>query len=203
MREIPRTKRCHFLNDIHLLLAFLGVLSSLIIVANSLVIVLVYKSNQLRTITNVYLAYLAFSDLLSGLIAIPLIFACNLLPIADSVVPCTAMDLASRFIAISTILHLVIVTFERYTMIIHPMNYHRIFSKQTMTASLIFVWLFSLSVSLIQLTWISLDSTQTLTHERRIDAIYSYSCFVFLVALPLNPTRRRLRSHFPRSAITA
>lgn len=174
-----------FSNDIHLPLAFLGVLSSLIIVANSLVIVLVYKSKQLRTITNVYLAYLAFSDLLSGLIAIPLIFACNLLPIADSVVACTAMDLASRFIAISTILHLVIVTFERYTMIIHPMNYHRIFSKQTMTASLIFVWIFSLSVSLIQLTWISLDSTQTRTDERRTDSIYSYSCFVFLVALPL------------------
>ena len=95
------------------------------------------------------------------------------------------MDLASRFIAFSTILHLVIVTFERYVMIIHPMHYRKIISKQTTVASLILIWIFSLSVSLIQLFWISLDSTQTLTHERRIDAIYSYCCFVFLVVLPV------------------
>ena len=172
-------------SDIHLPLVFLGVLACLIIAANSLVIVLVYRNKQLRTTTNLYLACLAFSDLLSGLIPIPLIFACNLMPFADSIAACIAMDLASRFIAFSTILHLVIVTFERYVMIIHPMQYRKIISKQTTVASLILIWIFSLSVSLIQLFWISLDSTQTLTHERRADAIYSYCCFVFLVVLPV------------------
>lgn len=172
-------------SDLHLPLVLLGVLSSFIIAANCLVIVLVYKNKQLQTVTNLYLACLALSDLLSGLVAIPLIFACNLMPIAHSMVACIAMDLTSRFIAFSTILHLVIVTFERYVMIIHPMNYHRIVSKKRMASSIIIIWGFSLTMSLIQLLWINLDqSKQTDTNERYIDKIYSYNCFVWLVALP-------------------
>ena len=176
-------KHIPFSSDIHLPLVFLGVLSCLIVTANLLVIVLVYRNKQLRTTTNIYLACLALSDLLSGLIAIPLIFACNLKAFAHNIAACIAMDLASRFITLCTILLLVIVTFERYVMIIHPLQYRKIISKQTAVASLILIWIFSLSMSLIQLFWISLDSTQTLTHERRIDAIYSYCCFVFLVVL--------------------
>lgn len=172
-------------SDLHLPLVLLGVLSSFIIAANSLVIVLVYKNKQLQTVTNLYLACLASSDLLSGLVAIPLIFACNLMPIAHSTVACIAMDLTSRFIAFSTILHLVIVTFERYVMIIHPMHYYRIVSKKRMAASVIIIWGFSLTASLIQLLWINLNQSKlTVTDERYIDKIYSYNCFVWLVALP-------------------
>ena len=176
-------KHIPFSSDIRLPLVFLGVLSCLIITANLLVIVLVYRNKQLRTTTNLYLACLALSDLLSGLIAIPLIFACNLMALGGNIAACIAMDLASRFITLCTILLLVIVTFALYVMIIHPLQYRKIISKQTTVASLILIWIFSLSMSLIQLFWISLDSTQTLKHERRIDAIYSFCCFVFLVVL--------------------
>lgn len=179
MQEIPSP------SDLYLPLVLLGVLSCLIIAANSLVIVLVYKKKQLQTITNEYLACLALSDLLSGLVAIPLIFACNLMAFADGIIACIAMDLASRFIAISTILHLVMVTFERYLMIIYPMHYHRIMSKKIMAATMVFIWSFSLTVSLIQLIWINFDPAQMETDERHIDAIYSYACVGFLVALPL------------------
>ena len=126
-------KHIPFLSDIHLPLVFLGVLSCL------LVIVLVYRNKQLRTTTNLYLACLALSDLLSGLIATPLIFACNLMAFADNIAACIAMDLASRFITFSTILLLVIVTFERYVMMIHQMQYRKIISKQTTVASLILI----------------------------------------------------------------
>ena len=168
----------------HLPLVLLGVLSFLIISANSLVIALVYRNKQLQTITNQCLACLALSDLLSGLVAIPLIFACNLSPMPDGVSFCIAMDLASRFIAISTILHLLIVTLERYVMIIYPMHYYRIVSKHKMAAAIAFIWTFSLTVSLIQLIWISFGSTET-DNELHSDIIYSYSCFVGLVILPL------------------
>lgn len=178
-------------NGNHLPFVFLGLLSCLIISANSLVIALVYKNKQLRTLTNLCLVCLALSDLLSGLVAIPLIFACNL-TMPNGIAFCIAMDLASRFIAISTILHLLIVTFERYVMIIYPMHYFRIITKHRMVAALVFIWAFSLTVSLIQLIWISLDSNQTENeneqHSSTIqynDVIYSYSCFVGLVTLPL------------------
>lgn len=168
----------------HLPLVLLGVLSCLIVSANSLVIALVYKNTQLRTITNLCLACPALSDLLSGLVAIPLIFACNLSPMPDGIASCIAMDLTSRFIAISTILHLLVVTFERYVMIIYPMHYYRIVTKNRMAASMVFIWTFSLAVSLIQLIWISFGSTET-ANERHSDVIYSYSCFAGLVVLPL------------------
>ncbi len=168
----------------HLPLVLLGVLSCLIVSANLLVIALVYKNKQLQTITNLCLACLALSDLLSGLVAIPLIFACNLSPMPDGIAFCIAMDLASRFIAISTILHLLIVTFERYVMIIYPMHYYRIVSKQRMAAAMVFIWAFSLSVSLIQLIWISFGATEA-ENEQYNDIIYSYSCFAGLVVLPL------------------
>lgn len=168
----------------HLPLVLLGVLSFLIVSANSLVIALVYKNKQLRTITNLGLACLALSDLLSGLVAIPLIFACNLSPMPNGIAFCIAMDLASRFIAISTILHLLIVTFERYVMIIYPMHYYRIVSTNRMATAMVFIWTFSLAVSLIQLIWISFGSTET-TNEQHSDVIYSYSCFAGLVVLPL------------------
>ena len=171
------------LNETYLPLILLGFLSCLIVIVNSLVIVLVSRNKQLQTVTNLCLACLALSDLLSGLVAIPLIFACNL-TVSDGLRFCIAMDLASRFIAISTILHLLVVTFERYVMIIYPMRYYRIVSKQRIGALMMFVWTFSLAVSLIQLIWISLGSTQT-PNELYSDVIYSYSCFVGLVALPL------------------
>lgn len=167
----------------HLPLVLLGVLSCLIISANLLVIALVCRHKQLQTVTNLCLACLALSDLLSGLVAIPLIFACNL-TVSNGLAFCIAMDLASRFIAISTILHLLVVTFERYVMIIYPMHYYRIVSKQRMAAIMVFIWTFSLAVSLIQLIWISLGSTQT-ANVQHSEVIYSYSCFVGLVVLPL------------------
>ena len=68
-------KHIPFSSEIHFPLVFIGVLACLIFTANSLVIVLVYRNKQLRRTTNLYLACLAFSDLLSGLIAIPLIFS--------------------------------------------------------------------------------------------------------------------------------
>ena len=55
-------------SDLHLPLVLLGVLSSFIIAANSLVIVLVYKNKQLQTVTNLYFACLASSLCCQGLL---------------------------------------------------------------------------------------------------------------------------------------
>ena len=138
------------------------------------------------------------------------------MPFADNIAACIAIDLATRFIVFSTILHLVIVTFECYVMVLHPIQYRKIISKQTTVASLILIWIFSMSMSLIQLFWISLDSIQTMKHERCMDAIYSYCCFVFLVVLPvillaiihvriflvLRLELKKIRRPLPRARIT-
>lgn len=54
-----------------------------------------------------------------------------------------------------------------------------------MAALMVFIWTFSLAVSLIQLIWISFGSTPETANEQHSDVIYIYSCFVGLVVLPL------------------
>ena len=169
----------------------LGLLSLLIILTNSFVIILVIKREFLKTITNLCLACLAGSDLLSGLVAIPLIFMCNLLTskgVEGARSVCITMDLASRFIAISTILHLLVVTGERYLMIVHPMKYTRIVRRRRVGVVLFGIWTFSLFAVLIQLAWIKIElpsSESEANAIRRIEVIYDL-CIIFgIVLLPV------------------
>lgn len=86
-----------------------------IIIVNALVIYLVITRDYLKTVTNLCLASLAVSDMFSGLYAIPLIIACST---HMSVNICIAMDLGQRFLSVSTVLHLLLITMERYSTIV-------------------------------------------------------------------------------------
>jgi len=55
------------------------ILSLLIVIVNSLVLVLMAKKQYLRSITNLLLCSMAVADLLTGLVAIPLFIACNII----------------------------------------------------------------------------------------------------------------------------
>ncbi|EDO36236.1 predicted protein [Nematostella vectensis] len=161
--------------------AFLVVLAVLIIFTNGSVIYFVIKKQYLKTPTNIILASLAASDVLAGALAIPLIIACNF---KYSV--CLAMDLTSRFIAYSTVLHLLIGTLDRYVMIVHAMKYRCWVTKKRARRALAFIWVFSASITLIQLSWINIlspnnPSPSTLTK----DLIYGLVCFAVIVVLSL------------------
>ncbi|KAJ7352741.1 hypothetical protein OS493_034092 [Desmophyllum pertusum] len=105
---------------------------------------------------------------------------CNLTDNATHVKICTAMDLSSRFISISTVLHLLLVTTERYLMIIHVMHYPLIVTKFRLMTVLVFIWCFSLGASLIQLTWIPFDGPNT-EEVLQKDTIYSLTVFFGIV----------------------
>ena len=85
-------------------------LGLLIIFANGLVLVLVARKKHLRTITNLLLCSLVFSDLLTGLVSIPLYMTCNIL--RQSAV-CISDDLMLRFTSVSIVCHLVAVSSDR------------------------------------------------------------------------------------------
>lgn len=157
---------------------FLGLLGAAIVFANSVVIFLYRKKAFLKTKTNLCLACLALSDMLAGAVAVPLVISCNLaeVDIATKQHICTAMDLFSRFISISTVLHLLLVTAERYFMIIHAMHYPYIVTKYRLKTVLLFIWCFSLTTSLIQLVWIPFDGPTT-DEVLRKDTIYSLTVF--------------------------
>ena len=159
-------------------LALLGVA---IVFANAVVIFLYRRKEYLKTKTNLCLACLAMSDFLAGSVAVPLVIVCNKADVGIFKIKiCIVMDLSSRFISISTVLHLLLVTVERYFMIIQVMHYPFIVTKSRLIFVLVFVWCFSLGASLIQLTWISLNGQDT-DEVYRKDTIYSLSIFFGVV----------------------
>ena len=164
----------------------LGLLGAAIVLTNSVVILLYRRKAFLKTKTNLCLVCLAMSDFLAGSIAVPMVIVCNTADV-DMVTRlkiCTAMDLSSRFISISTVLHLLLVTMERYFMIIHAMHYPFIVTRSRLITLLVFVWCFSLGASLIQLTWIPFGGENT-DEILKKDTIYSLSIFFGVVVSSL------------------
>lgn len=86
------------------------ILGILILLANGLVLVLVARKKHLRTITNLLLCSLVCSDLLTGLVSIPLFLSCNLL---RQPAICIAEDQMLRFTSVSIVCHLVAVSVDR------------------------------------------------------------------------------------------
>lgn len=135
--------------EIKVIFTFLGLMAFLIAMANSLVFMLAWNMKYLRTKTNFFLLSLAASDLLSGVLVVPMVIACNVTLNNESV--CIAMDICQRGLAISTILHLLSAVMERYLKISSPFNYTSIVTKPRIAAVLISVWTSAMTVSLAQL----------------------------------------------------
>ena len=85
-------------------------LAVLIVFVNGLVLVLMARKKYLRSITNLLLCSLAVSDLLTGLVSVPLFITCNI--VRQSVI-CIIQDQMSRFISSSIVCHLLSVTTDR------------------------------------------------------------------------------------------
>lgn len=86
------------------------VLAVFIIFVNSLVLVLISWKRYLRSSTNLLLGSLALSDLLTGLVSVPLFITCNIM--RQSAI-CLTEEQMSRFISASIVCHLMSVTVNR------------------------------------------------------------------------------------------
>ena len=86
------------------------VLAVLIVFVNGLVLFLMSRKTYLRSNTNLLLCSLAVSDLLTGLVSVPLFITCNI--VRQSAV-CIMEDQMSRFISASIVCHLMSVTADR------------------------------------------------------------------------------------------
>lgn len=161
-------------------IVFLTLQSVLIICANSLVFVLFASTRYLRTKTNYCLVSLAASDCLAGVVSLPLVLACST-TLVDEL--CTSMDLCQRFLSISTILHLLVATAERYFKIKRPFKYNIVVTKRRVVMLLLGVWFFSCSASFIQLTWINIRG-QVTERIRQFDIGYAVFCLAALAFLP-------------------
>lgn len=157
-----------------------GLLSCFIVIANSLVLLLIWRKRRLRTTSNLMLTSLAASDLLTGLLAVPMVIACSA---TLQVEVCVAMDISNRFLAFSSVGHLILLSIDRYIRVTKMLQYPSIVTEERVGWALGSVWILALLVSLVQLTWI-LPSLQenTLIH---IELSYDFFCMAVLVVLPL------------------
>lgn len=158
---------------------------ALIIAFNSVVIALMCWKESLRTPSNTILISLAVSDLMSGLVGIPLIFTCSVtMAVATmAVVPCVSSALFMRFTAVSSVLHFVLVACDRYAMITHAMRYHTLVTKLRVGFALIAVWFISPTVSAVQMAWY--DINENLAEKKHEDEVYLLVFIVAFFALPL------------------
>lgn len=161
------------------------VIAILIMAVNSWVIGLVAVKRSLRTVTNYILASLALSDLCTGAVSIPLFLSCNI-TLLPSV--CVADMVAVIFTAVSTVLHILVMTIDRYICIIYALRYQIWVTKRRGWYVIALIWLFSMFMALIQLAWT--DPTQEPTEDHKAEAekifvVYDSFRFVVFIGIPV------------------
>lgn len=122
-----------------------------ILVMNGGVILLIGCSSNVRSTSNIILVSLAVSDFLVGFLGIPLLVACSstyLTPV------CISSIVFFRIISVSTVLHITVITCDRYFYIMLALRYRDIVQRRRVCIILALIWLMSLT-SLIRLSWIS------------------------------------------------
>ena len=167
------------------LIVLLSFMCLLIVTVNGLVIVLIYKKKSLRTLTNMLLASLALSDLLSALLGIPLLIICL---VKDVIKVCVSSTIIIRFTAISSLCHVLLIACDRYIFIVHSINYHFLVTKQRGIVAIMAIWILSFLASVIQLSWQNLQEgalTEFDETAEKMDIKYSLACIALFFVIPL------------------
>ena len=160
------------------------VLALLIIAVNLSVIVLVWKKNVLHKWPNYLLVSLAFSDLSTGLFGLPAALACTLAIGARSCIFCSMSYTFIKFISISTILHLLTVTYERLISIVYPLR-HRNAKPVHYKLVLVAIWSISLTVAVVPFAWY--DSEKCVGDEENAKQwlVYTATTLILFLVLPM------------------
>lgn len=165
----------------------IGIFMAFIIVfVNTCVFILVGKKRSLRTPTNFFLSGLAASDLLNGLISLPLSITCNIFQEHGMCFATIYIWMFTSFLAVS---HILAVTADRFIAIMFSLRYPQIVTKRRCYIALGLVWLSSLLVSLLQLWWLkptNYDPQESLPEEQRQNEVaFSIACFVVYLGIPV------------------
>ena len=157
------------------------VLACCIIAINLTVIILFFRYRSLKTVTNSFLVSLAASDLLAGLLGIPLYISCTVF--GDNF--CPPALLIWRFISVSTVLHILLVSVDRYIAIKYALRYHNIITRTVFIALTTVAWTSSAFVSLIQLSWRTNASMDEDEETNTAVIIYDLTIFAVFFVVPL------------------
>ena len=162
------------------------VLTIFIVLMNTFVILLFVFNKNLRKPNNFLLISLSVSDLLFGLVGLPLVLVCSTMPICVS---CIFSFSFIVFTSISTVLHILVISYERFLKIVFPFRMQQIGRPSFELKLVAFLWFISVSVPLIQFIWLppkdsSCDEELT-SDEAKYERIYTSLIMGIFVGLPL------------------
>lgn len=167
--------------------SLLIVISFFIVCINLDVIYTMATNKYLRTKRNAFLASLSVSDLLTGLVSIPLHILSNCYN-PSSALLVLAQAICFRFVAISTMLNIFMITIERYIGIIYPIRYQFILTKARTSILITCTWATSVSSALVSYTWLvsaNVGDPDLRAKERQFERAYFIFTFVAFFLLPL------------------
>ena len=155
--EINATaKASHTLNG-HANIPFYSVFLSLaffIILANLTVLTLYFKTRPLHTSNNHLLISLAFTDLLAGVINIPLIASSAFVSSYRNQIALNfSVNVVSDFIVTVNELNLFLIFFDRYFVICHPLYSRKIITRKLRLKGIASTWIFSSVVAIMPISW--------------------------------------------------
>ena len=131
------------------------------ILLNALVIFAVKTQNQLRTNSNILLACLATTDLLTGVVVQPVSIVVQLKRVLAVGPFCpleTTQSIAGLALGFATLSHLVLISIDRYIAIKHPLKYEDIATTQRIKTGVFFTWTFTFLVTIQETVLASTDS---------------------------------------------
>ena len=140
------------------MIAVLSLIGLLAVVINGMVIFLMFKRKVLRSLTNVFLGSLALSDLVTSLFGIPVLVACLETEIFKI---CLVSRIFYQFTGVSSICHVLLVAFDRFLAIVHPLKRNSLVTKRRAVSAILFIWLLSFLTSTIRLSWVKYDDTSS------------------------------------------
>lgn len=169
-----------FIVDYHPILITCGVM---VCIANSLVITLFLTQASLRSSANYLLFSLSVSDLAVGVLGIPINIACEML---SGWTTCLSSYVLNRFIAMSTVYHILWITMEKYTAIVYPFWHKTHFDRAKVRNICVCIWFSSVLLSALELSWLTQHDDPNEYYSEDLDRkVFSYNIFIFAGAFVL------------------
>lgn len=188
--ETEKPKTGSSLDDYH---GGLVALALLILICNVFAIQTYKRHEKIRrNCSNVMLLSLAISDLLVGLIYIPILVFCEsqwykYQPHSNVFVhTCRVNHLVGSFSGFSTIFHIIALTIEKYLAVLHPFQRLSVSTHSTYRKILITVWLLAFVFAVVPLFWMyDNPGKPSWLHKFHIYAIVQASIFLGLASVML------------------
>lgn len=161
------------------------IIATIICISNCLVLVLFSTQSFLRSPSNYLLFSLAISDLAVGLVGIPAYITCEMILSWST---CLSSYSINRFIAISTVYHILWITLEKYIAIIFPLQHKSHFDRRKVVLTTLTTWCASFLVTFVELAWLVGHSDPYKRYSddvKQKEFIYNSVTFSVCFALPI------------------